>query len=288
LSDRIIYDGEAGTRFTNDTGKVLYQFIAALQNTCGVCLQYHLKISAAWPIPIHYNCRCIQRLVKPGQQAQHDFCNYRELLDGFDEAQKTAAIGASNYRLLKSGLAKWDDIVTPNRVRDFREVVARNNLTVKQMTDHGVKKYQAEKAYSAVHTAEHEHVARQRAELLQKLTGAGLSQETLVKELAGRLASRVTIAAGPTGPYTEGPAWSGGRLTVPGGPSGAAVLGELISGWRPPKPPAPIAGRPRATLSRDGELRVTFRGETINVKPGEVVLGRTYEEWLEIARARRR
>ena len=134
LSDRIIYDGDAGTRFTNNTGKVLFQFIAALHNTCGVCLQYHLKISVAWPIPIHYNCRCIQRIVKPGQQAKHDFCNYRELLDGFDESQKTAAIGASNYRLLKSGLAKWDDIVTPNRVRDFCEVVARNNLTVNQMT----------------------------------------------------------------------------------------------------------------------------------------------------------
>ena len=247
MSDRIIYDGDAGTRFTNNTGKVLYQFIAALQNTCGVCLQYHLKISAAWPIPIHYNCRCIQRMVKPGQEAKHDFCNYRELLDGFDEAQKTAAIGASNYRLLKSGLAKWDDIVTPNRVRDFREVVARNNLTVKQMTDHGVKKYQAEKAYSAVHTAEHEHVARQRRELLQKLTGAGLSQETLVKELSNRLAARVSIAAGPTGPYTEGPAWSGGRLAVPGGPNGAAVLGGLISGYRPKHRP-PMAGGPRATL----------------------------------------
>ena len=31
------------------------------------------------------------------------------------------------------------------------------------MVNHGVKKYQAEQAYAAVHTAEHEHVARQRA-----------------------------------------------------------------------------------------------------------------------------
>ena len=291
MSDRIIYDGEAGTRFTNNTGKVLYQFIAALQNTCGVCLQYHLKISAAWPIPIHYNCRCIQRMVKPGAEAQHDFCNYRELLDGFDEAQKTAAIGASNYRLLKSGLAKWDDIVTPNRVRDFREVVARNNLTVDQMTKHGVKKYQAEKAYSAVHTAEHEHVARQRAELLQKLTGAGLSQEMLVKELSGRLAARVTIAAGPTGPYTEGPAWGGGRLPGTGGPNGAAVLGGLINGWKPKryrksaelkamlaKPPEKLV-----VVERDGKsIKVAFGRDTFTLHPGESALDRTYEEWAEI------
>ena len=128
------------------------------------------------------------------------------MLDSFDDSQKAAAIGASNYRLLKSGLASWEDIVSPNRVRDFREVVAKKKLTVKQMVDHGVKKFEAEKAYSAVHTEEHQHVERQCRELLQKLTGAGLSQENLVRELGNRLAARVTIAPGPTGP--EGPAWT--------------------------------------------------------------------------------
>jgi hypothetical protein len=209
-------------------------------------------------------------MVKPGAEAQHDFCNYRELLDGFDEAQKTAAIGASNYRLLKSGLAKWDDIVTPNRVRDFREVVARNNLTVKQMTDHGVKKYQAEKAYSAVHTAEHEHVERQRRELLQKLTGAGLSQETLVKELAGKLASRVTIAAGPTGPYTEGPAWGGGRLPVPGH---AAELAGFIAGWRPAPRRAAMARR-REALRPVAEMTREEMLARVDQLPAEIAAAR--------------
>ena len=124
MAERIIYSGDAGTRFKNETDRVLYQFIAALRNTCGVCLQYHLKIARGWPIPIHYNCRCIAKMIKPGAEAPHEFVNYRELLDSFDESQKAAAIGVLNYRLLKSGLAKWDDIVTPNRVRDFREVVA--------------------------------------------------------------------------------------------------------------------------------------------------------------------
>jgi hypothetical protein len=227
MADRLIYDGEAGTRFTNETGKVLYQFIAALNNTCGVCLQYHLKISAAWPIPIHYGCRCIQRMIKPGQQAQHDFCDYRKLLDEMPEHDKAAAVGPSNYRLLKSGLAQWEDIVTPNRVRDFREVVAKKKLTVKQMTDHGVKNYQAEQAYSAVHTAEHEHVERQRRELLQKLIGAGLSQENIVRELSNRLAARVTIAAGPEEPYTTGLVrWSAaGNRRQFGGGTGEADRG---------------------------------------------------------------
>ncbi len=239
MAERLIISGDPGTVWENDTERVRYQFIAALINTCGVCLQYHLKISSAWPIPFHYNCRCIQRAIKPGQKAQHAFVDYRELLDSFDDAQKTAAIGASNYKLLKSGLAKWDDIVTANRIRDFREVVARNRLSVETMVKHGVSKYQATKAYDAVHTEEHQHVERQRRELVERITGAGLSQEKLVEELSKRLANRVIIAAGPKGSDVgrpqDGtvPAWGGGRL--PGtGPSDAATLAKLISGWTPP------------------------------------------------------
>jgi hypothetical protein len=258
VADRIIYSGDAGTRFTNDTGKVLYQFIAALQNTCGVCLQYHLKISRGWPIPIHYNCRCIQRLVKPGADAPHEFVDYRKLLDGFDESQKTAAIGASNYRLLKSGLATWDDIVTPNRVRDFREVVAKKRLSVETMTKHGVSRYQATKAYDAVHTTEHQHAERQRAALLKNLTAAGVSHDTLVGELSKRLAGRVTIAAGPTGAMVGrpqdvgGPAWGGGRL--PGtGASDAAVLAKLISGWRPTPKAKPLIPKVEAKAKEEAK-----------------------------------
>jgi hypothetical protein len=245
LSERVIISGDPGTRWENDTEKVQYQFIAALINTCGVCLQYHLKISGAWPIPLHYGCRCIQRLIKPGQTAPHDFVDYRELLENMPQSEKRAAIGASNYKLLQSGAVKWDDIVTPSRVRDFREVVANKRLTVKQLTDSGVKPAQAKEAHAAVHTPEHEAVEAHRQELLRKLTGAGLSQENLVRELSKGLAARVTIAPGPTGPYTEGPAWSGGPLPV-APMATAAELAKMISGWRPPpKPPAgPAAPTP--------------------------------------------
>jgi hypothetical protein len=268
VAQRIIYSGDAGTRFTNETGRVLYQFIAALQNTCGLCLQYHLKISAAWPIPMHYGCRCIQRMVKPGQQAQHEFCDYRKLLDAMPEHDKAAAIGASNYRLLKSGLATWEDIVTPNRVRDFREVVAKKKLTVKQMVAHGVKPYQAQEAYSAVHTTEHQAAEQHRRELLQKLTGAGLSQENLVNELSKRLAARVTVASGPEGPYTSGPAWAGGPLPGGGG-SSAAELAGLIGAWRPtrqraampkapkPAPPKPPEPKPQKEPEEKGQFGPT-------------------------------
>src|SRR5271166_480870 len=188
MSDRVIISGTPGESWTNDTDKVQYQFIAALINTCGVCLQYHLKISAAWPIPIHYGCRCIQRLIKPGQTAQHPFCDYRELLDKMPPEEQRAAIGASNYRLLKSGAVKWEDIVTPSRVRDFREVVAIKQFTVAELEKHGVKPYWAKQAHAAVHTAEHQAVEAHRQQLLQNLKQAGLSQENLVRELSKGLA----------------------------------------------------------------------------------------------------
>ena len=65
---RDIISGDAGTVWQNDTGKAKYQFVAALINTCGVCLQYHLKISANWPIPIHYNCAACSDSSSPARK----------------------------------------------------------------------------------------------------------------------------------------------------------------------------------------------------------------------------
>ncbi len=145
MAERQIISGDAGTTWTNTTEKVYRQFRCSFINTCGFCLQYHLKIATAWPIPLHFECRCRQDKISPGEKAPNPFADYRQILDNMSPADQAAAIGASNYRLLKSGLAKWDDIVTPNRVRDFREVVARKRLTVDQMVQHGVKRYQAER-----------------------------------------------------------------------------------------------------------------------------------------------
>ena len=163
MAERTIISGEPATRWTNDTGKVQYQFIAALINTCGVCLQYHLKIGAWWPIPIHYGCRCEQRAIKPDAQAPHEFVDYRALLDKMPPAEQAAAIGASNYKLLKAGVVKWEDIVTPSRVRDLREVVAKKKLTIER-NDQGRRRpaLGSRTAHAAVHTPEHELVAAQR------------------------------------------------------------------------------------------------------------------------------
>ena len=63
---KIIWNGQPGTYWYNDTGHVLYQLIPAFVNTCGVCLQFTYAISGPWPIPLHKHCRCRQVAIAPG------------------------------------------------------------------------------------------------------------------------------------------------------------------------------------------------------------------------------
>jgi hypothetical protein len=192
--DRPIISGEPGETWTNDTAKVRYQFVASLHNTCGVCLQYHLKIGGWWPIPIHFGCRCHQVPILPGQTAPEPFTDYRKLLESMPHDQQVAAIGASNYKLLQAKVVKWEDIVTPSRVRDFREVVARGRLSVDRLVRAGVRLQQAQRAHETVHAPGHEHAERQRRELAERLARAGMAHKPLIDELSRRLAARVGIA----------------------------------------------------------------------------------------------
>jgi hypothetical protein len=187
VADRIIFNGEPGERWRNDTEKPKFQFVCQLSNTCGACLQYHMAIGDWWPIPIHRNCRCKQQLVRPGGEAPHAFVDFREVLDDLSPAQQREAVGAANYRLLKAGRVEWKDVVGKYRVRTLTEVVARKDLTVEQMTAAGVKPHFAEAAHAAIHTPEAELIRRQRAELTEKILKAGVSREQLVKELAKRV-----------------------------------------------------------------------------------------------------
>jgi hypothetical protein len=289
VPEHTIINGEPGERWTNNTGKVQYQFHAALINTCGVCLQYHNAIGSWWPIPIHHGCRCHQTLIKPAAEAPHPFVDYRELLDAMPKAEQAAAIEASNYKLFKAGVVKWEDIVTRSRVRNLREVVAKKKLTVDDMKRAGVGRVQVQRAYTAVRAPEHELVAQQRQEIMQRLVGAGLSQEAIVGELSKCLAARVMIAEGPMGPYTEGSAWGAHRL--PGvGASDAAALGALLSAWRPTKTRAVMGLKPAPAdvrIEREGdELTLTIDERTVTVRPGESVLGCSYSEWRRIAERR--
>lgn len=201
---RIIFNGEAGEAFTNETDRVLYQFVASLSNTCGVCLQYHLAISSFWPIPMHRNCECVQVLIKPGATAE-PWVDFRKVLDAMPRDQKVAAVGASNYRLLKKGLVTWADLVTDTRVRTFREVVAIGKLTVSKMAGAGVRKDLAEAAWASVHTPAHEIAAAHRKALVDALADAGLTRRQINEGFGKGVAAKVRLV-GPRGPAGPSPA----------------------------------------------------------------------------------
>ena len=242
-----------------------------------------MAIGAWWGIPLHYGCRCTQKAIKPGGEAPNAFVDFRDILDGMPHDQQVAAIGASNYKLLKTGVIEWKDVVTPGRVRDLREVVANKRLSVKTMTDAGVRPTIAEAAHKAVHTAEHELVAQRRRELAEKITAAGLNQEQLSAAIAKGVVEKVSLGAGPD-TYGAGPAWPGGKpFFGPGtGPSHAAALTAILAAPRPRRtgevgPAERTVGAPR--VADDGTITIRTNERTITIRPGESAMGRTYEEW---------
>lgn len=192
-----IIDGPPGDVWTNDTSKPMYQLHVSANNTCGLCWQYAEKISRFWAIPLHRNCRCRQSAIKPGQQARNPFVNYRELVRDLSPTQQTAVMGRSAFRLWEAGVVKWEDVVTPARVRPLHEVVGNRGLSIKRMIKAGVQPWVARRAYETVHTPEHEAVAAQRRRLLEQIAGAGMSQDAVVRQLAKAIFPRITIASGP-------------------------------------------------------------------------------------------
>jgi hypothetical protein len=164
---------------TTPTGRIT-SFIAALNDTCGVCLQYHTKIGYRWPIPIHHGCQCIQRRVNPGERALLPFCDFRVLLDAMDQSQQDAALGDENRQLLRAGLATWEDIVTRNLVREFHEVMDQKCLTVDQMVARGVDRVIAERAWALVHTPNREEADQRQRAAIKGLIAAGADPEDLV------------------------------------------------------------------------------------------------------------
>jgi len=243
---RTIFNGTPGDVFTNDTDRVLYQLFCMWENTCGHCAQYDHAIGPWWALGLHFGCNCEQVAIKPGAKAK-PFVDFQQIISDLDEDQQNRVIGKANYQLFKKAVVTWEDVVTPSRVRDLREVVARKKLSIDTMADAGVNPRIAEQAHESVHTPEHELVERQRHELVGKLTKAGMSQEQMLDELSRRLASRVTIAAAPT--------WENAAGTIQGlpgvRPSTAAELAKLMRMAAPvgrkstkPAPTAPASVAP--------------------------------------------
>jgi hypothetical protein len=184
--------GEPGTSWENDTGKIWWQASCDFKRSCARCIALHHTIGAYFPFPLHENCSCVQRSIKPGQTAA-PFIDYEQAIAELSPAQQTAAMGKSNWRLVQSGLAKFSDVVTPGRIRDFREVVDHLDLDVKQLTKAGVSRHQAAKAYDATHTAAHAAADTARSAIIQGLKTHGVKDERIVAEVAELLGQRVNV-----------------------------------------------------------------------------------------------
>lgn len=195
---RVIFNGQPGEVWQNDTGKVQYQLLVSWHNSCGQCIQFDHAIGPYWGIPLHRGCRCRQTAIPPGAQAQ-PYVDFMAKIDALPENRQSLVIGASNLKLVKAGVVQWGDVVTSTRIRDLREVVAREKLSVETVTRAGVRKDLAEKAHASVSTPAHQLAEQTRKELIAKLLNAGLTREQIDRAVAERLARRVTIGTGPSG-----------------------------------------------------------------------------------------
>ena len=226
-------NGDPGATWTNDTGKIYFQFHVNWSNTCGVCAQYDGQIGNSFPIPYHYNCRCFQSPVFPGKESQ-PFTDFLAKAQTLDPGQQAALVGKSNWTLIEKGVVKFADVVTEGRVRDLREVVSRNKLTVKEMVKAGVAPKTAADAYATVNTAAHALADEARKRIAQALKDKGLSNAQIKQAVAERLAGRVSIGRGPSGPQA---------LPVKPTPLPPGLLGGMLGvKLKPVPPPTPKPG----------------------------------------------
>ena len=221
---RGVITGAPGERYRNDTERPVWQFVADLANTCGLCLQYHHAVGHWWPIPLHINCRCTQVRVPPGQLAPHAFVDFQHVLAEMPASQQTAAIGRACYQLLERGVIEWRDVVTPSRVRTLEEVVARKRLTVDALEKAGVRPGTARRAWDAVHTQAHASAEQGRREAAASLLLAGADQKHLARALASEVGKRVGM------PVIPGAAASTAPSAVQA--SSERMLAKVLARWR--------------------------------------------------------
>lgn len=156
-----------------------------------------MQIARFWPLGLHHGCRCRQVPVKPGQVAPHPFIDYQKEVKALAPDQQAAVMGRSLFRLWDKGVIRWEDAVTPSRVRSLQEVVGRQRLSIKTLIKAGVRPDIAKAAHAAVHTPEHEAAEAHRRGLIERIHAAGVNHDLVVKHIGERLASRVDVAAGP-------------------------------------------------------------------------------------------
>jgi len=238
-------DGPAGTVYVNTTDKILWQYQCQFRNSCGRCIQFAGLIGPWWPLPLHRRCNCRNVPVPPGESAA-PFVDFRKEVEELDPAQQAVVMGRSNYALVRSGKVDWKDVVHPRRVLNFREVVDGKNLSVAEMVRVGVSPVQARNAVAVVRSPEILAADRRRIELVRILEAQGMTRDAIAAAVAKKLAARVGVAAGPSGP--SGPLFSGRPFMTA---AELALLG-LDGGFRPPEPEErrPLTPEERDALDR--------------------------------------
>ena len=185
--------GRPGEVWINNTDRILYQFVPAFDQSCGLCIQYASKINLWWS-KLHAGCLCTSHVIRPGQTSL-PFIDFRERLESLDTKQQHAAMGKCNWILYKAGIVAWEDVVTSNRVREFHEVMDRNKLSLETMIQAGVPEEDARKARELVYTPERLEADRKAQEAIRGLRELGLSIDEISKAAAQGLGARVV---GPT------------------------------------------------------------------------------------------
>lgn len=262
---KVLFNGDPGTTWTNNGQKVRYQFFCDWVHTCGVCAQYDHAIGSIWPIPLHHRCRCHQIPILIGAESD-PFIDFRAKIASLDPRNQSKVIGRANWELVTKGVIKWDDVVTPTRVRTLQEIVARHGLSIEAMTASGIRKTIAEKAFSAVNTPAEQILKAHRQQLISNLEGAGLGRTQIIDLAAQGLAKRLEIQ-GPSGVS---------RVTIAGGD-----LGELLQKLAVQRAildaPKGIAAKPVEPTPKP-EPEKPYKIEVIGDIPTEKV--QEFEQWV--------
>ncbi len=257
FGSRNLVQGEPGAKWTNDRARVHFQLIVDWSTCCGLCAQFDHKIGPYWPIPFHPNCRCRQLPIPPGGESR-PFVDFGVKIAAIKPAAQARICGRSNLKLIEAGVVKWTDVVTSNRIRSLREVVARGKISVETMTRAGVVRHIAEEAHASVNTPAHQIASDDAAQAIGELSQHGVSKQAAIdavaKRLAGNLSSNLPPpppppppppAAGPTPPKPPTPRGEGPTpATKPFAPSGKPVSSEFKI------PSGRLAPRVRAALDQ--------------------------------------
>ncbi len=230
--DDIIWPGDPGTSWTNDGATVAYQFFCSfLATSCDYCMSLDSAIRITpWPIPQHDHCACWEEEIFPGDDSAA-FGDFRDRLRIMSDAFKQDALGYSLWRLIKSGLVSFDDVVTPDRIRSLAEVVARHKLTVDDMVGAGVSRAVAGRAANASRADVAEIIKRHRDELARRVGVAAVHANALRNAVAAGVGGVPLVGTGGL----VGPSVQPSAPPIPDLPSGdpeiAAALAEYLKKW---------------------------------------------------------